>query len=142
VADAVTVQSTLGALALFSSVPPARRAIVTSGSARLATARIRAAGFPVPAVLVTADDVPQGKPDPAPYRLAAQRLGVHPRRCLAIEDAAAGIHSARAAGCTVIAVTGTAPAADLTDADLIIDGLDRVRLEPGTHGLRLRVPLR
>jgi sugar-phosphatase len=142
VADAVTVQSTLGALALFSSVPPARRAIVTSGSARLATARLRAAGFGVPPVLVTADDVRHGKPDPSPYRLAAQRLGVAPRRCLAVEDTAAGINSARAAGCAVLAVTGTAPASGLTGADLIVDGLDRIRLEPRANGLRLRVPLR
>ncbi|MCO8272854.1 HAD-IA family hydrolase [Actinoplanes sp. TRM 88003] len=139
VADAVTVQSTLGALSLFTGLPEARRAIVTSGSARLATARIRAAGLPVPAVMVTADDVRRGKPDPEPFVLAAQRLGVDPRRCLAVEDAVAGIRSARAAGCSVIAVTGTSAAGELTEADLVVDGLDRIGLDRSNGALRLSV---
>ena len=139
VADAVSVQSTPGALALFTSLPEARRAIVTSGSTRLATARIRAAGLPVPSVMVTADDVRRGKPDPEPFELAARRLGVDPRRCLAVEDAVAGIRSARAAGCAVIAVTGTSAADELTEADLVVDGLDRIGIDQSNGTLRLSV---
>ena len=54
--------------------------------------------------LVTGDQVTNGKPDPEIYLLAAERLGVNPRDCLAFEDAPAGIQSAKAAGMTVWAV--------------------------------------
>jgi len=55
-------------------------------------------------VVVTGEMVRHGKPDPEIYLLAAQRLGVDPARCLAIEDAPKGVLSARAAGMTVIGV--------------------------------------
>ncbi len=55
-------------------------------------------------VVVTGDDIEQGKPDPEIYWLAAELLGVSPERCLAIEDAPAGIESAHAAGMTCWAV--------------------------------------
>ena len=87
---------------------------------------------------MTADDVPRGKPDPAPYLLAAEKLGVPPERCLAVEDAPAGIASARAAGCQVLAVTGTAPAGELAAAALTVDGLDRVAVRVDDEGLRLK----
>jgi mannitol-1-/sugar-/sorbitol-6-phosphatase len=137
VADARSVQPTLGAQGFFRGVPEQRRAIVTSGPARLAVARIRAVGLPVPAVMVTADDVRHGKPDPEPYRLAAQRMGVDPRRCLVVEDTVVGLRAARAAGCAVIAVTGTSRAEDLHEADLVVDGLDQLRLVPAQGALRL-----
>lgn len=137
VGDAGSVRPALGALGFFRSVPEQCRAIVTSGSARLAAARIRAVGLPIPSVMVTADDVRHGKPDPEPYRLAAQRLGVDPGRCLAVEDTVAGLRSARDAGCALLAVTGTARADDLHEADLVVDGLDRLRLEPAHGKLRL-----
>ncbi|MBW3096452.1 HAD family hydrolase [Pseudohoeflea coraliihabitans] len=47
---------------------------------------------------VSLDDVPVGKPDPAPYRLGAARLGLPAERILAVEDSATGLASARAAG--------------------------------------------
>ena len=140
VADAISVRATPGALAFILGVPEHRRAIVTSGSVQLATARIQAAGLPMPPVLVTADDVHHGKPDAEPYRIAADRLGADPRRCLAVEDTVAGIRSAHAAGCAVVAVTGTASADDLKDADLIIDGLDQIQFEAHNDALRLLVP--
>ncbi len=55
-------------------------------------------------VIVSGSDVDQGKPDPAIYLETARRLGVDPARCLAIEDAPAGIESARRAGMTCWAV--------------------------------------
>jgi beta-phosphoglucomutase len=55
-------------------------------------------------ILVTGSDVERGKPEPDIYLLAAERLGVDPARCLAFEDAPAGIESARRAGMTVWAV--------------------------------------
>jgi sugar-phosphatase len=136
--DAASVQAVPGARALFASLPEHRRAVVTSGTPPIATARLRTAGFPLPGTLVTADDVPRGKPDPAPYLLAAQKLGVPPERCLAVEDAPAGIASARAAGCQVLAVTGTAPAEELAAAALTVDGLDGVAVRVDDEGLQLK----
>jgi sugar-phosphatase len=136
--DAASVEAIAGAREAFASLPEHRRAVVTSGTPPIATARLRTAGFPLPYTLVTADDVPRGKPDPAPYLLAAQRLGLPPERCLAVEDAPAGIASAQAAGCQVLAVTGTAPAEELAAAVLTVDGLDRVTVHVDDDGVRLK----
>ena len=54
--------------------------------------------------VVTANDVVCGKPAPDIYREAASRLGVDPLRCLAFEDAAAGMMAAQSAGMTVVYV--------------------------------------
>jgi HAD superfamily hydrolase (TIGR01509 family) len=59
--------------------------------------------------LVVGDDVERGKPHPDPYVLAAERLGVDPARCLAIEDSPTGVASALAAGCRVLAVPHIVP---------------------------------
>lgn len=136
VADAVELPPVRGARAFFESVPAERRAIVTSGTRPLATARLRAAGFTPPEVFVTADAVTRGKPDPEPFLTAATHLGVDPGRCLVIEDAAAGITAARAAGCHVLALTGTVAAEELL-ADLVLDGLDGVTMTSTPEGLRL-----
>ena len=96
-----------GALTALDQVPSTRWAIVTSGSRRLATARIAAAGLPRPRFLVTADDVRQGKPHPDPYLLGAELVGRAPGSCLVFEDAPAGVDSARAAGMPVIGLLTT-----------------------------------
>jgi len=54
--------------------------------------------------VVTADDVPEGKPAPDVFLHAARLLGVHPAKCLALEDAPSGILAARRAGMQVLAV--------------------------------------
>jgi sugar-phosphatase len=72
---------------------------------------------------VYGEDVPRGKPAPDPYLTGAARLGVPPTSCLAVEDSPHGIASAKAAGCTVIAVTTTHRAADLAAADAHRDTL-------------------
>lgn len=136
--DAVDLPPVRGARTFFESVPPDRRAIVTSGTRRLARARLASAGYTAPDVFVTADDVTRGKPDPEPFLTAAALLGVDPTRCLVIEDAAAGITAARAAGCSVLAITGTADADDLP-TDVVVDGLDRVALTSTAAGLTLRL---
>ncbi len=94
---------------LLRRLPPQRWAIVTSASDRVARHRLNCAGLPLPAVLVGAEAVTNGKPDPEPYLLGAKRLGVLPARCLVFEDAPAGIESALHAGCTVVQVGGDAP---------------------------------
>ena len=105
-----------GARELVDAVPAERFAIVTSGSRALALARLRAAGLPVPAVLVTAEEVDDGKPHPAGYLRAAELLGVDPAHSVVLEDAPAGVEAGRAAGMTVIAVLTTNDASALTKA--------------------------
>jgi sugar-phosphatase len=131
VSDTGDVVPTPGALQLLEAIPADRWAIVTSGPRRLALARLRAAGLPVPPVLVTADDVRVGKPDPEPFQLGARRLGWPPERCLVIEDAPAGITAARAAGCTTLGVLTTFPA---LDADTVKD-LTAVAVDVTAAGL-------
>ncbi|TAM66955.1 MAG: HAD family hydrolase [Microbacteriaceae bacterium] len=137
VADAQSVRPLRGAPAFWASLPEQRRAVVTSGTVPIASARMDAADLPRPTVWVTAEQVTHGKPDPEPYLMAAERLGGDPGRCLVIEDAQAGIASARAAGCHVLAVTGTGSLDELAAASAVVDGLDRVRVEQVTDGLRL-----
>ncbi|WP_374008653.1 HAD-IA family hydrolase [Leifsonia sp. LS-T14] len=79
-------------------------AIVTSAPRDLAVARLRAADVPVPEVLVAAEDVQRGKPDPQGYRLAADRLGVPIADCVVFEDAEAGLLAAVASGARVVVV--------------------------------------
>src|SRR5438067_11289017 len=63
-----------GTAALLRQLSEAQRAIVTSGSGAVATLRLRRAGLPIPAVVVTSGDVERGKPDHEGYLLAARRL--------------------------------------------------------------------
>lgn len=137
IADAPSVRPLRGAEEFWASLPEQRRAVVTSGTASIASARMSAAGLPRPDVWVTAEQVTHGKPNAEPYLMAAERLGVDPANCLVIEDAQAGIASALAAGCHVLAITGTDSPDKLSAASAVVDGLDRVRVENGPAGLRL-----
>jgi beta-phosphoglucomutase-like phosphatase (HAD superfamily) len=60
-------------------------------------------------VVVTGDQVIDGKPHPEAYLTAAERLGVEAHRCVAIEDSPTGIASAEAAGCVVVAIPHSVP---------------------------------
>jgi sugar-phosphatase len=93
-----------GALSLLAALT-LPRAVVTSADARLAKARLSAAGIEPP-VLVTTDDIEVGKPDPAGYLLAAQLLNVPPANCLVVEDAEVGLEAARAAGAHTAGLRG------------------------------------
>ena len=129
IGDTADVVATKGAAELIGAVPEARWGVVTSAPLRLATARLAAAGLPMPRTLVTADDVATGKPDPAPFRLGAERIGHPPARCLAVEDAPAGIASATRAGCRTVGVLTTYPH---LDGDTVPDlSALAVRLTPG-----------
>jgi sugar-phosphatase len=112
-----------GAAELLDSLGQRHWAIVTSGDARLASASMRKAGIPQPPVLVTADDVTRGKPDPEPYLRAATLLGVPPSECLVIEDSPAGVRAGRAAGMTVLALTTTHAAGLLDSAHHVLASL-------------------
>jgi sugar-phosphatase len=126
-----------GAVALLSAAPAGTLAVVTSAGRGLATARSRAAGLTAP-VLVTADDVARGKPDPEPFLLGAELLGAKPARCLVLEDAPAGLAAGRAAGAACIAVAATHHAGDL-DADVVVPDLSALRIERTDTGLVVEV---
>lgn len=123
-----------GALDALRATAPA--AIVTSCTRDLALARIAAAGLPTPAVLVTADDVRVGKPDPEPFLLAAAHLDVAPDRCLVVEDAPAGLAAGHAAGAATLAVAGTHDLAGLV-ADAHAPDLSHVHFVRAPTGIRV-----
>jgi sugar-phosphatase len=105
--DVEGVEEVAGAARFLNSLPAGQWAIVTSAPRTLALRRMAAAGIPEPEVMITAEDVSQGKPDPAGYRLAALRLGVEISDCLVFEDATVGILAAEAAGADLVIVTAT-----------------------------------
>jgi len=115
-----------GAARLLAGLSGDSWALVTSAGRRLAEARMRAAGLPLPAVVISADDVTVGKPSPEGYLAAAKRLGVPPESTIVFEDAEAGVRAALAAGAaTVVVGTADCPATE---------GLDRV---PDLRGVRV-----
>jgi sugar-phosphatase len=129
-----------GAVALVHSIPEGRWGVVTSGTRLLASARLRFCGLPVPKVLVTADDVANGKPHPEPYLKGAARLGFEPTDCLVIEDAPAGIRSARAGGMKVVGITSTYAASKLVEVDALVTGLAQIQVgRDGTSKLNVSV---
>ena len=129
-----------GALDLLRSIPDRRWGVVTSGSRLLASARMRFCGLPVPEVLVTADDVTNGKPHPEPYLRGAEWMGVPPAECLVIEDAPAGIESARTGGMQVIGLASTYATAALCHANATIGRLDQIQVTPNGAGtLRIEI---
>ncbi len=78
--------------------------------------------------IVTREDCRNGKPDPEPFLLAAQGLGLAPRRCVVIEDTPGGVRAAKAAGMTCVAVTHSCPPGSLREADLVVEDLATVNL--------------
>jgi len=125
-----------GALQLLGALPPDRWAIVTSCTRRLAEVRIAAARLPKPKYLVTSNDVRRGKPDPEPYRKAAQILAVPAEECVVVEDAPAGIRAGKAAGARVVALRTTAREAELGDAgaDWIVNDCSELSVDPPPSG--------
>ena len=122
-----------GAAHLLQLLPSGSWAVATSGTRATATARLHGAGLPEPGVLIAAEDVVRGKPDPDVYLAAAARLGVIPSECIVVEDAPAGIEAARSAGMRVLALTTTHPA-NLLNADAYAPSLAWVhlgRIDPG-----------
>ncbi|HTE91211.1 MAG TPA: HAD family hydrolase, partial [Terriglobales bacterium] len=117
-----------GAAELLKSIPEGSWCVVTSGTRYLATSRLRYAQLPIPRVLVAADDVQKGKPDPEPYLKGAELLKVEPSQCLVIEDAPAGIRSAHAGGMKAIALTSTYPATELREADVVLQDLKQIQV--------------
>lgn len=107
---------------LVAKLAPHYRLAVASGSVHPVIEEVLAMKslrqfFPV---VVSVQDVAHGKPAPDIFLRAAQLLGVAPASCCVIEDSAAGVTAARAAGMTAIAITNTLPAEKLTHAQHVV----------------------
>jgi beta-phosphoglucomutase len=91
----------------FAAVVPA--AIASGAARREIDAALAAGGLTgVIEVIVSAEDVTEGKPDPEGYLIALDRLGVDGGQALAFEDSEPGVQAAVAAGMRCIAIAGTA----------------------------------
>lgn len=103
-----------GAAALMTAMIDAcvPLALVTSAPIELMRVRMEEAGVPIPAVVVSADDVARGKPAPDPYLKAAELLGMPISSCLVLEDAASGYAAAHRAGAQILLVGDGVPEAD------------------------------
>ncbi len=103
-------------------------ALVTSTERALVTPILAHHGLAFDAT-ITADDVMHTKPRPEPYERGAAALGLVAAQCIAVEDSTGGIASACAAGCAVVALTGSFSAETLraTCADAVFDTLADVQ---------------
>jgi sugar-phosphatase len=140
IADKEGVTVLPGVLQLLAALPKDRWTVVTSATRPLAMVRLAACRIPAPERIVTADDVKQGKPNPAPYLAGAALLGFAPEECVVFEDAASGTKAGRAAGCTVVATTFSHSIESLAAADFLIEDLTGVEVTnlPGDEGMSLR----
>lgn len=120
-----------GASEILDRLPTRAWAVVTSGSRPVASARLKAAQLPMPSVLVTADDVLRGKPDPEGYLLSAKHLGQAPADCLVVEDTAAGLVAGKVAGARTLALLTTQRSDELGDPDFIVPDLRSCRVISG-----------
>ena len=116
-----------GGLELVQSLKPGTWTVCTSANPNLGKARLAAAGYPLPAELVTAADVANGKPAPDPYLLGASRLGFDPADCVVFEDAQSGVLAAIEAGAGL--VVGVSARALETDADIVVKDLSGITFD-------------
>ena len=100
-------------------------ALVTSTGRRLVEVALDSLGRENFDVVVVGDEVKAPKPDPEPYRTAAELLGVPIEKCVAIEDSPVGVASAVAAGAVVLAVP----------AELELPPTDGVHLRTSLEGI-------
>jgi mannitol-1-/sugar-/sorbitol-6-phosphatase len=137
IADTEGITVLPGVLELLTSLPRDRWTVVTSATEPLARVRLAAGGIPVPERIITADDVTDGKPHPAPYLAGAALLGFEPEECVVFEDAESGSKAGRAAGCTVIATTFSHSIESLSAAHYLVPDLTGIRAEadPDSIGL-------
>ncbi|UCE49497.1 MAG: HAD family phosphatase [Phycisphaerales bacterium] len=122
-----------GALELMEEAIKAedfRVAIATSGTLEKSSAVLKAVRVPYQKVVyINGNDARNKKPDPELVLLAAAGMDINPADCVVIEDAPNGIRAAKAAGAKCIAVTNSADASKLQQADLVCDSLEQVNLE-------------
>ncbi len=124
-----------GTAELLDRLPADRWAVVTSATRRLAEARLEEVGIR-PKLMITADDITRGKPDPEPYLLGARQLGVDPARCVVFEDAPAGLVAGRAAGMRTVALATTHQRSELV-ADVVVRDLSAVSVQVTDAGVEI-----
>lgn len=111
-----------------------RLAIATSASLELSQSILESAKIPYQQmVYVTGSEIKRKKPDPELFLVAASRMHIKPAHCVVIEDAPSGVQAAKAAGAKCIAVTNSATADKLQEADLVCDSLVQIQLETITR---------
>ncbi|WP_017608748.1 HAD-IA family hydrolase [Nocardiopsis xinjiangensis] len=122
IAHGATVRAMPGAAGLLTEMETRGRswAVVTSAGRTLALSRLSTLGLPAPRVLVTAEDVEAGKPDPGPYLLGAERVGADPSVCVVVEDSPNGVAAGAAAGMAVVAVATTTGPGELAQATAVV----------------------
>jgi glycerol 3-phosphatase-1 len=106
-------------------------AIVTSGTSPLVTGWLDVLALPVPENLVVAEDVPEGKPDPACYLMGKEKLGLTGMQdILVLEDSPAGILAGKRAGCKVLGLVTSHTAQQIIEAapDWIVQDLSSVKI--------------
>lgn len=138
IADTDGIKVLPGVLSLLAALPRDRWTVVTSATEPLARVRLAAGGIPVPDRIITADDVSDGKPHPAPYLAGAALLGFKPEECVVFEDAESGTKAGRAAGCTVIATTFSHSVEALAAAHYLIPDLTSLEVTADADGIGLR----
>ncbi|AOR34599.1 HAD family hydrolase [Streptomyces fodineus] len=136
-ADTDGVVEIPGASTFLASLRGLTHALVTSADVALSTARMNAAGLPVPEIRITAESVGASKPDPEGFLKGAAELGVDPGDCVVFEDSGAGIAAGRSAGMTVV---GVGPRAGVHGPDVVVRDLTQVRVEAtGAGAIRLHI---
>lgn len=136
-ADMNGVVEVPGAAAFLASLAGLAHALVTSADVALSTARMAAAGLPLPDVRITAESVGASKPDPEGFLKGAADLGVAPEDCVVFEDSGAGIAAGHAAGMRVV---GVGPRAGVHRPDALVRDLTQVRAEAMADGtIRLHI---
>jgi len=122
----------LGAVELVKALHAAGVRLAVGSSAPLANIELVLHALGVSKLIravVSGDDVVRGKPDPQVFTEACRRLDLPPERCVVIEDAAAGIQAACAAGARTVAVSIYHPATTFDGADIIVPRLSDLSVE-------------
>lgn len=127
-----------GATDVLLSLCREKWAVVTSATRELAETRLNFAGLPTPSVLISAEDVPRGKPSPDCYQLAADRLAVQSAECLVVEDTHAGIAAGLSAGMQVLGIGG-AIQQSLPKGTPWVQDLRQLRVMSNGHQLTVEV---
>lgn len=128
-----------GARDLLHALPRNTWAVITAGVKPVASLRISHTGLPEPEVLVTAEDLERGKPDPEGFLMAAGRLGASPRDCIVVEDSPAGLEAAHRAGMQAIAMATTHASEQLQQGTWGVRALTQLRVSPHAAGLDVEV---
>lgn len=131
-----------GAKNLLQVIPNGWWGVATSGTRDTAMARMRTAGLRIPDVLISANDVERGKPDPEPYLRTAQLMQIPPESCVVVEDSSGGLRAALGAQMTVIAVVSTHTSEELEMAHALVMDFNDIQVsvnDPGQKNSPMRM---